>query len=139
LPTLNSRTLDLLQGGLDKDAVADLLGLTPEEVQTVVQDLENLPTPPSEVPNVVVDLTVVSAEVQQDTTGLPSDIYVVITPHALGTVAVAIGPTDGVANAIISDGATLAFTEKFRLPANWFFEVTVGGSAAIASAIQVTS
>jgi len=82
--------------------------------------------------------TVVSGAAQQDPTGLPSDVYVSITGHAAGTVAVAIGPTNAVADAIIpTSDATLTRTAHFRLPAGWWFAVTVGGSAAIASAVQV--
>lgn len=84
-------------------------------------------------------LTVVSGTAQQDTTGLPSQVAVVITGGASGTVKVDIGPSNAVANAVIPAGdATLSRTVTFRLPAGWFFKVTVAGSAAIASATQVT-
>lgn len=83
-------------------------------------------------------LAVVSATAQQDQTGLPSDVYVEVTGGASGTVTVAIGPTNATANTIIpASDATLSRTSHFRLPAGWYFKVTVAGSAAIASAIQV--
>jgi hypothetical protein len=82
--------------------------------------------------------TVVSATAQQDPTGLPSDVYVSVTGGSGGTVAVAIGPTNAVADTIVpASDATLTRTTHFRLPAGWWFKVTVGGSAAIASAVQV--
>lgn len=90
----------------------------------------------SEAPTVNT-LTVVSGTAQQDTTGLPSDVYVEVTGASGGTVAVAIGPTSGVANAIVpTSDATLSRTTHFRLPAGWFFKVTVA-TATIASAVQV--
>ncbi|HWF25152.1 MAG TPA: hypothetical protein VG275_06885 [Solirubrobacteraceae bacterium] len=87
----------------------------------------------------VVTPTVVSATAQQDTTGLPSNVYVAITGGASGTVTVAIGPTNATATTIMpAANATLNQTVDFNLPAGWWFKVTVGGSAAIASAQQVT-
>lgn len=85
-------------------------------------------------------LTIVSGTAQQDTTGLPTNVYVNVTGGASGTVTVAIGPTNAVADTIINLGnATLNQTVDFNLPAGWFFKVTVGGSAAIgAGSIQVT-
>ena len=77
-------------------------------------------------------LTVVSGTAQQDTTGLPSDVYVGITGGASGTVAVAIGPTSTPANTIITaEAETTNIPVYFRLPAGWYFTVTVGGSATI--------
>jgi hypothetical protein len=84
-------------------------------------------------------LSVVSATAQQDATGLPSNVYVAITGGASGTVAVAIGPSNATATTVIpAANATLNQTVDFILPAGWWFKVTVGGSAAIASATQVT-
>jgi hypothetical protein len=86
-----------------------------------------------------VALTVVSGTAQQDTTGLPSEVYVAVTGGSGGTIAVAIGPTATVAAAIIpASNATLNQTIDFTLPAGWFFKVTVVAAAAIASAVQVT-
>lgn len=84
-------------------------------------------------------LTVVSGTAQQDATGLISTVYVVIGLHAGGTAEVQIGPTSGGADTIIpADDASLASCLVFRLPPSWFFKVTVGGSATITSAKQVT-
>lgn len=86
----------------------------------------------------VTTLTVVSGTAQQDTSGLPSDVYVSVTGGTSGTVAVAIGPTSAVADTIVpTSDATLTRTTHFRLPAGYYFKITVGGSAAIASAVQV--
>lgn len=102
-----------------------------EQLEQLLQAITNPST---------VALTVVSGTAQQDTTGLPSNVYVNITGGTSGTVTVAIGPTNAVADTIISLGnATLNQTVDFNLPAGWFFKVTVGGSAAIgAGSIQVT-
>ncbi len=82
-------------------------------------------------------LTVVSGAAQQDQTGLPSEVYVAVTGAAAGTVAVAIGPTNACAIAIIpAADATVNRNIHFRLPAGWYFKVTVV-AAAIASAVQV--
>jgi hypothetical protein len=79
-----------------------------------------------------VALTVVAGTAQQDTTGLPSNVYVNVTGGASGTVTVQIGPTNATATTIISAGnATLNQTVDFNLPAGWFFKVSVGGSAVI--------
>ncbi|HET6866295.1 MAG TPA: hypothetical protein VFH80_10240 [Solirubrobacteraceae bacterium] len=83
-------------------------------------------------------LTVVSGTAQQDASGLPSDVYVEVTGGASGTVTVAIGPDNTTADTIVpSSDATLSRTTHFRLPAGYWFKVTVGGSASIASAKQV--
>jgi len=82
-------------------------------------------------------LTIVSGTAQQDTTGLPSNVYVNVTGGASGTVTVAIGPTNTPATTIVSaQNATLNQTVDFNLPAGWFFKVTVGGSAVIGSGHQ---
>lgn len=82
--------------------------------------------------------TVVSGTAQQDPSGLPSDVYVQITGGASGTVKVDIGASNAVSTPLIPNGdATLSRCTHFRLPAGWFFRVTVGGSASIASAVQV--
>lgn len=87
----------------------------------------------------VAALTVVSATAQQDATGLPSTVNVVVTGGASGTIAVAIGAANTTTNAIIPAGdATLSRTVSFRLPAGYWFKATAGGSAAIASATQQT-
>lgn len=87
-----------------------------------------------------VALTVVGGTAQQDTTGLPSNVYVPVTGGTSGTVTVAIGPTAATADTIINAAnATLNQTVDFNLPAGWFFKVTLGGSAAIgAGSVQVT-
>jgi hypothetical protein len=90
-------------------------------------------------------LTVVSGTAQQDQTGFPSNVYVAVTGGTAGTVAIAIGQTSacaastGVQGATIvpTSDATLSRSLQTKLPAGWFFKVTVGGAAAIASAVQV--
>ncbi len=87
----------------------------------------------------VTSLTVVSGTAQQDATGLASTMYVTIGLHAAGTVEVQIGPSNAVAHTIMAaDDATTAVTKSFRLPPNWWFKVTVGGSATIGAATQIT-
>lgn len=139
MTTVDNRTLDLLLAGHEVGAVADLLGITPDDVQTTAQDLTKSPSPANSTPQVLT-LAPVTATALQDTTGLPSEIYVPITLHAGGTVTVAIGPSNATADTIINaQDASLATTVNFRLPAGWWFKVTVAGSAAIATGTtQVT-
>jgi hypothetical protein len=83
-------------------------------------------------------LTVVSGTAQEEASGLPSDIYVQITGGASGTVTVATGPTSATANTITNAiAATANVTVNFRLPAGWYFKVTVAGSAAVGTATQI--
>jgi hypothetical protein len=85
----------------------------------------------------VVALTVVAATAQQDTTGLPSNVYVNVTGGASGTVTVAIGPTNATATTIVAaQNATLNQTLDFNLPAGYWFKVTVGGSAVVGTGHQ---
>lgn len=88
----------------------------------------------------VTALTLVSGTAQQDATNLPSTVYVNIGLHAGGSVAIAIGPTSAVANAVIPAGedATVQRTHAVSLPAGWWIKVTVSGAATIAGAIQIT-
>lgn len=75
----------------------------------------------------------------QDATGLNSTWYVPIAAHAGGSVSVSIGPTATPANAIIvADDATLARTHTVEVPANWYVQITVAGSAAIGTVTAVT-
>lgn len=138
MTTTNQRILDLLYAGHGAPDVANLMGVDESDVQTAAQNLSAFPTSQGAGPAASTPV-VVSATPQQDQTGLPSEVYVSITGHAAGTVTVAIGPTSGVADTIIpAEDASLTHTVRFRLPASWWFEVTVAGSAAIASAKQIT-
>lgn len=139
MSTVANRTLDLLLAGHEVGAVANPLGITPAAVEATAQDLTASPSPVNSTPIVNV-LAPVTATALQDATGLPSEVYVPITLHAGGTVSVAIGPTNATATTIINgQDASLATTLNFRLPAGWFFKVTVAGSAAIAAGtVQVT-
>lgn len=135
----NQRIFDLVMAGHPLPEVANVMAVEESDVQAAVQDLTAVKTPSNVVPGSASSPAVVSGAAQQDATNLPSDVYVTITPHAGGTVSVAIGPTNAVAEAIITNAdASLAKVERFRLPAGWWFRVTVGGSAAIASALQIT-
>lgn len=135
MSTQNNRIMDLALAGHEVGSIASLMGLTSAAVAAVVADTSQTPSAPqSQVAPAVSTLAPVTATALQDTTGLPSDIYVPITLHAAGTVTVAIGPTSSVATTIINaQDASLASTVHFRLPALWFFKVTVAGSAAIAT------
>lgn len=83
--------------------------------------------------------TLVSGTALQDTTGQWSTYYVSITGGSGGTFACAIGPTSGVADAIMpTEDAVTTHSHSIRVPPSWFVKVTVGGSAAIAGTKQVT-
>lgn len=135
------RIVDLVYAGHAQPEVANLMGVNENVVQTALRDLTQSPTSQggSGGSGTVNSLTVVSGTAQEDASELNSEVYVAITGGASGTVAVAIGPTNSTADAIIpTSDATLSRTVSFRLPAGWWFKVTVGGSAAIASAKQIT-
>lgn len=137
--TQNQRIFDLAMAGHPVPEIANALGINENTVRAAVADLTAVKTPGNVVPPGASAPALVSGVALQDATGLPSDVYVAITPHAGGTVAVAIGPTSGVAQAIIpASDATTAKVIHYRLPAGWWHQVTVAGAAAIASAIQIT-
>lgn len=134
----NQRILDLVYAGHPAADVAGLMGVDVDSVIDLVKDTTQVPSVLGGSPALSTP-TVVSGTAQQDVTGLPSEVYVAITGGAAGTVKVDVGPTSGVADAIIPNrDATLSQSAHFRLPAGWWFKVTVGGSAAIASAKQLT-
>lgn len=137
MTTLTQRIVDLAYAGNPPSEVANIMGTDENTVRAALQNLSNSPTSQSSTP-VVTTPTVVSGTAQQVATGASSMLYVAITPHSGGTVAVAIGPDATVADAVLpAEDATLARNVVFRVPAGWYFKVTVAGAAAIASAVQV--
>lgn len=83
--------------------------------------------------------TLVSGTALQDSTGQWSTWYVSVTGGSGGTFACAIGPSSGVADAIMpTEDAVTTHSHPIRVPPSWFIKATVGGSATIAGTKQVT-
>ena len=73
----------------------------------------------------------------QDATGKNSTWYIPITGGTAGTVAVAIGPLNTVANVIVpatAGGAVASQLLTVKLPANWWIKVTVATASIAANA-----
>jgi hypothetical protein len=104
---------------------------TAVEVASIIQ-----PSPAVSAP------TLSSGVALKDATGVQTTWYIPITGHASGTVVVAIGPTSTPANNLwgtLDVDATTIAGLTVVLPANWYIEVTVGGSATIGTPTVVTS
>ena len=103
-----------------EDKAEELLGLLYDSQNPIVQAV-----------------SLVSGTAYQDTTKRKSNVLVHIGGASAGTVTVAIGPTNAVANTIVN--AMPAATDQLlniELPAGWFIMVTVA-TATIAGATQV--
>jgi hypothetical protein len=138
--TTEQRAVDLIYAGHSIAAVADITGASPNAIRGYLRDSTQSPSSSAGATPTVETLTPTSGTASQDATGQDSDIYASITGHAGGTVTVAIGPANSVADTIISaEDASLTHTVKFRLPAGWFYEITVAGSAAIGTVKQITA
>lgn len=141
MATQTNRIMDLLLAGHGIGTIAELLDVPSDTVVAAAANLTSTPSVAgSQITPSVSAPAPVSGTALQDQTNLPSEVYVPITGHTGGTVTVAIGPTNAVANTIINaEDASLTHTVRFRLPAGWFFKVTCAGSAAIAAAaVQIT-
>jgi 4-amino-4-deoxy-L-arabinose transferase-like glycosyltransferase len=78
-----------------------------------------------------------SGKVVEDATGLATTIAARIAGGPGGSVTVAIGATRACAKTVYNAlPATAAKALDFRLPAYWYFKITLTGSAAIASVTQ---
>jgi hypothetical protein len=89
----------------------------------------------------VSSVALVSGTAVQDATGKNTTWYIPITGGSAGTLAVAIGPTSGVANVIVPATAADAVASQLltiKLPANWFIKVTVAVASISANAQVVT-
>jgi 4-amino-4-deoxy-L-arabinose transferase-like glycosyltransferase len=78
-----------------------------------------------------------SGKALEDVTGLSTAIAARIAGGPGGSVTVAIGATQACAMTVYRAlPATATQLRNFRLPANWYFKITLSGSAAIASVTQ---
>jgi hypothetical protein len=135
--TTEQRVVDLIYAGHAISEVANLMGVDENTVKGYIRDVAQVPTSQGG-PTQVNTLAPVSGTALQDTSGFKSRVYVPITGAGSGTVAVAIGPDNTVANAIIPAGdATLSRTVSFDLPPKWFFKVTVVTATIAAGTKQV--
>lgn len=89
----------------------------------------------------VSSVALTSGTAVQDATGKNTTWYIPITGGTAGTLKVEIGPTSGVANAIVPATAADAVASQLltiKLPAHWYLKVTVTVATISASAQVVT-